>query len=178
MKDYQGPRAPRFPKLPSLNNGPASYDCDQATTLSTLIAAKPCSLLGVCVNSAERFPELKKTTPAPAEYKPKTFVEIMDSRITSQRPILSSLEPKSLTERSLRRETNPAPGTYDINWAVGRHVGNDSQFALLKSTRIKNRDLENKRQLSDLKQMLNQPDIFTDKRACRRMAHLALYFPS
>ncbi|KAI8618636.1 hypothetical protein BC830DRAFT_1253477 [Chytriomyces sp. MP71] len=158
MKDFNGARADRFPKLPFLNKGPASYDCDQATTLSKNISSKPSSILGVCVTTAERFPELRKPTPAPSEYKPKTFVQALDTRVTSHREVLNS--------------------TYDPNYAIGRHVGNDNRFALVKSTRLKNRDLENKRQIHDLRNMLNTPDIFTDKRACRRMAHLALYFPA
>ncbi|KAJ3117779.1 hypothetical protein HK100_000750, partial [Physocladia obscura] len=32
---------------------------------------------------------------------------------------------------------NPGPGTYDINYAIGRHVGNDNRFALLKSKNLK-----------------------------------------
>ncbi|KAI8614570.1 hypothetical protein BC830DRAFT_1169292 [Chytriomyces sp. MP71] len=176
MKDFNGARADRFPKLPFLNKGPASYDCDQATTLSKNISSKPSSILGVCVTTAERFPELRKPTPAPSEYKPKTFVQALDTRVTSHREVLNSLEPKSVL--GLRLNNNPGPGTYDPNYAIGRHVGNDNRFALVKSTRLKNRDLENKRQIHDLRNMLNTPDIFTDKRACRRMAHLALYFPA
>ncbi|KAI9328057.1 hypothetical protein BDR26DRAFT_874499 [Obelidium mucronatum] len=178
IKDFKGPRADRFPKLPSLNNGPASYDVDQVTTLSRLMAIKPSSILGVCVTHVERFPELKQETPGPDNYEQKTFVHLLDSHISSKREVLNSIEKKSFMDKKIMREMNPGPGTYDVNFAIGRHVGNDNRFALLKSDRLKNRDIDNKRQLTELRTMLNTPDIFTDKRACRRMAHLALYFPS
>ncbi|KAJ3290955.1 hypothetical protein HDU79_002827 [Rhizoclosmatium sp. JEL0117] len=178
MKDFNGPRADRFPKLPNLNNGPASYDVDQLTTLSRIIALKPSSIAGVCVTTSQRFPELKQTTPAPLDYDQKTFVEILNGHVGSRREVLNSLEKKSFMDKQIRREMNPGPGTYDLNFAIGRHVANDNRFALFKSDRLKNRDVDNKRQLTELRTMLNTPDIFTDKRACRRMAHLALYFPA
>ncbi|KAJ3076571.1 hypothetical protein HDU98_002091 [Podochytrium sp. JEL0797] len=149
------------------------------TTLSQLMALKTSSKFGVCIGMSERFPELKQKTPAPSDYEQKTFVHLMDSaHISSQRGFLNSMEKKSVMEKKIKKELNPGPGTYDVNFAIGRHVGNDSKFALLKSDRLKNRDADNKRQLSELRAMLGNPDIFTDRKACRRMAHLSLYFPS
>ncbi|KAJ3014918.1 hypothetical protein HKX48_004893, partial [Thoreauomyces humboldtii] len=72
----------------------------------------------------------------------------------------------------------PGPGTYDVSHAIGRHVANDGQFSLQKSSRMKWRDQTNHGQLVELRKLLGANDLFTDKRACRRMAHLALYYPA
>ncbi|KAJ3331711.1 hypothetical protein HDU76_002429 [Blyttiomyces sp. JEL0837] len=143
-----------------------------------MIFDKPTSVLGVTVTKATRFPDLKELAPSPDKYEPQTFISILNGRITSRREILNTLEDKSISEFALRRSFPiPGPGTYDINYAIGRHVANDNRFALLKSDKGKDRDHKNKDQLKELRKLLAGNDLFTDKRALRRMAHFALYFP-
>ncbi|KAJ3272801.1 hypothetical protein HDV01_005229 [Terramyces sp. JEL0728] len=43
--------------------------------------------------------------------------------------------------------------------------------------RWKKRDAENAEQMLNLKDLIGKHDIFTDKKACRRMAYLSLYYP-
>ncbi|KAJ3088999.1 hypothetical protein HDU96_003929 [Phlyctochytrium bullatum] len=118
----------------------------------------------------------------------------MDSKIRSTREPLGTLDEKNMLEKVLRRiDAIPGPGTYDLNFAIGRHVANDFKFGLLKSDQLRNvsyilslfisggthipfqRDKKNKEQVVELRKLLGANDLFTDKRACRRMAHLALY---
>ncbi|KAI8841272.1 hypothetical protein BC829DRAFT_402843 [Chytridium lagenaria] len=183
IKAFNGPRSERFSKLPPLGDatahvGPGAYDIDQITTLSKSLADKPSSKLGVCVTTAQRFPDLKELAPSPDKYEPRGFVSVLKSKITSTREPLETLEDKNVIEIFLRRmDPIPGPGTYDINRAIGRHVGNDYKFGLLKSDHLRKRDAKNKEQVHELKKLLATNDLFTDKRACRRMAHLALYHP-
>ncbi|KAJ3095157.1 hypothetical protein HDU97_007231 [Phlyctochytrium planicorne] len=127
---------------------------------------------------AERFPDLKELAPSPNKYEPRTFLSILNSKITSTREPLRTLEDKNVIDLVLRRmDPVPGPGTYDINFAIGRHVGNDFKFGLQKSDQLKRRDQKNKEQVHELRKLLAGNDLFTDKRACRRMAHLSLYHP-
>ncbi|KAJ3144924.1 hypothetical protein HK101_002572 [Irineochytrium annulatum] len=179
-----GPRSERFPKLPPLDDirnklGPGCYEIEEITTLSKAIASKPSSKLGACVTTAERFPDLKEVAPGPDKYEARTLANVLAQKITSRREVLNSMEEKSMVEIAIRRAYPvPGPGTYDVNNAVGRHVANDHKFGLLKSARLKNRNEINKDQLNELRDLLNSNNLFVDKRACRRMAHLTLYFPS
>jgi hypothetical protein len=63
----------------------------------------------------------------------------------------------------------------DPNYAIGRHVANDDRFALTKSELLKERKIINAYQEARAKDLLAH-DSFTEKRTCRRMAYLALYF--
>ncbi|KAI9330370.1 hypothetical protein DFJ73DRAFT_858895 [Zopfochytrium polystomum] len=176
---FHGSRAERFPKLPPLRHvGPGSYDVDEITTLSKVVTSKPSSKLGVCINTTRRFPPTKEIAPSPDCYQLSSFVDVLDTHISSRRGTLNTLEDNRTIETMLRRMTPvPGPGSYDVNHAIGRHVANDKCFALLKSNKLSKRDALNRKQVSELERLLAADDLFTDKTACRRMAHLSLYFP-
>ena len=67
----------------------------------------------------------------------------------------------------------PGPGTYNPNYAIGRHVGNDHRFALTKSEWLKEKTMVNKAKMENMKEVLRSNE---EKRTGRRIAHLALYF--
>ncbi|KAJ3160225.1 hypothetical protein HDU86_001061 [Geranomyces michiganensis] len=153
-------------------------------------------------------------SPPVGKYDHKSFLDIIDARITSNRELLNSRSAKNALNELLKGPQGciPGPGecsdrfthnseeqeirqlckkadyqpmnlqlqfsgTYDVNYAIGRHVANDAEFSLFKSNRVKMRDHKNRDQLAELRKLLGSNDLFTDKRACRRMAHLALYYP-
>ncbi|KAJ3051955.1 hypothetical protein HK097_007044 [Rhizophlyctis rosea] len=185
VKVFHGDRAERFRTLPPVTGeiGPGAYNVDEATNVVREIMSKPTSRLGVAVTTAIRFPALHLQSPSNYSYQPKGFLDELNVRPSSRRGLLSSLGPKSVGDsairlKELRAMTNmPTPGTYDVNYAIGRQVATDHRFALLKSDKLKMRDKRNAEQLTELRKLLGANDLFTDKRACRRMAHLALYHP-
>ncbi|KAI9209893.1 uncharacterized protein BJ171DRAFT_485470 [Polychytrium aggregatum] len=183
IKEFHGDRAERFKVLPPidiLKVGPGSYHIDETTKMVTKINQKPSSTLGVCVTTATRFPDPRQRAPGPGKYQHLEFAKLLDLKPTSTREYLSSLGPKCSQQKVISRSIKcaPGPGTYDVNYAIGRHVANDDRFALLKSDELKWRDTQNSGQRRELRALLNSNDIFTDKRACRRMAHLALFYPA
>ncbi|KAI8820222.1 uncharacterized protein EV422DRAFT_532079 [Fimicolochytrium jonesii] len=178
-KEFHGPRSERFQTLPPVTGaiGPGEYE---STALTTAILAKPTSNVGVYIRQGVRFPDVKQQAPPLGHYEHKSFIEDLKKTKGSVRPLLDSGGAKSGLEATLRGSNGfiPGPGTYDINYAIGRHVANDDRFSLHKSARLQWRDQKNRGQLAELRKLLVSDDIFTDKRACRRMAYLALYFPS
>ncbi|KAJ3412340.1 hypothetical protein HDV05_000937 [Chytridiales sp. JEL 0842] len=183
MTDFHGPRSDRFAKLPPLTSpevGPGTYNIDEATNLSKKIQLTPSSTLGVCLTTAIRFPELKEVAPSPNTYEPQTFIALLDSQITSRREFLGSLEAKSILDKMTRKADNPGPGKLSLSLSFS-YIGKEGENGLILGMLLsvcRNRDIQNKHQLHELRTLLNSNDLFTDKRACRRMAHLALYFPS
>ncbi|KAK6098296.1 hypothetical protein MT418_002338 [Batrachochytrium dendrobatidis] len=176
-----GLKAERFKVLPSVTGkiGPGSYEINQTTCMKAKVMSKPTSVLGVCLNQAVRFPTLNQNTPGVGKYEPKTFIDLLNARCTSTRPTLSTLESRDFQSLQLFRKTNmvcPGPGSYDKNYAIGRNVANDSRFAMSKSGLLKKRQSNNSGQVKNLQELIGKDDIFTDKRACRRMAYLSLYY--
>lgn len=111
-----------------------------------------------------RFPEIKNANPGAGTYS-----------FTYSKPVKESIQ---FNMRSIERKNfNPGPGTYNVNFAVGRHVFNDYTFQLTKSGVLKDRDEKNRVEIKNLKSLMGKNDIFTDKKACRRMAYLSLYYP-
>ncbi|KAI8805424.1 hypothetical protein BJ742DRAFT_775137 [Cladochytrium replicatum] len=176
---FNGPRAPRFQLLPPIEAnahvGPTSYEVDAITTLSTITATKPASKRGVWITTAERFTHKVTKSPGANEYTLPTFVDLLSTRVSSRAEY--NLPGHLDAHLKQTHSYNPAPGTYDVNYAVGRQIANDDRFSLLKSVRLKQRDILTKTQRKELKKLLEKDDLFTDKRACRRMAHLSLYYP-
>ncbi|EGF79748.1 hypothetical protein BATDEDRAFT_25508 [Batrachochytrium dendrobatidis JAM81] len=146
-----GLKAERFKVLPSVTGkiGPGSYEINQTTCMKSKVMSKPTSVLGVCLNQAVRFPTLNQNTPGVGKYEPKTFIDLLNARCTR---------------------------SYDKNYAIGRNVANDSRFAMSKSGLLKKRQSNNSGQVKNLQELIGKDDIFTDKRACRRMAYLSLYY--
>ncbi|KAI9096228.1 hypothetical protein DFS34DRAFT_159519 [Phlyctochytrium arcticum] len=178
-KAFHGPRSARFQILPPVTGpiGPGGYDVDEATRLATVALQKPISNKGLLVRTSERFPRIPESSTF-GLYTASSFLDVLKQRPTSLREPLSSLSPKSELGKQMDRPSRniPGPGTYDINYANGRHVSNDDRFSIYKSDRIRERDAQNRDQLLELRKLLGANDLFTDKRACRRMAHLALYY--
>ncbi|TPX70920.1 hypothetical protein SpCBS45565_g01407 [Spizellomyces sp. 'palustris'] len=174
---FHGPRSARFRTLPPVTGdiGPGGYDVDQTTTFTS--SHKPISKLGLCVRTSQRFRTPSAESPGVGTYDPP-FLNTLDKPAVSKLGILASKSPKSSLESQLTQTLTlvPGPGTYDINYAIGRHVFNDDRFRIYKSDKILERDEKNKTQLAELRKLLGAGDLFTDKRACRRMAHLALYY--
>ncbi|KAI8912222.1 hypothetical protein DFJ77DRAFT_467364 [Powellomyces hirtus] len=181
-KAFHGPRAERFHVLPPVTGfiGPGGYEVDEITSLATTVLQKPTSNLGVFVRRSTRFPDVKQQSPPVGKYDHKSFLDLIEARITSRREVLNTRAEKSSLNNELKGFVGriPGPGTYDVNYAIGRHVANDGEFSLYKSNRVRWRDQTNRDQLAELRKLLGSNDLFTDKRACRRMAHLALYYPA
>ncbi|KAJ3150919.1 hypothetical protein HDU89_002916 [Geranomyces variabilis] len=180
-RPFNGPRTERFQVLPPVTGpiGPGGYAVEEITALKSTVQQKPTSNLGVFVRRSTRFPDVKQQSPPVGKYDHKSFLDIIEARVTSKRELLNSRSPKNSLNEFLRgpQGSIPGPGTYDVNYAIGRHVANDAEFSLFKSNRVKLRDHKNRDQLAELRKLLGSNDLFTDKRACRRMAHLALYYP-
>ena len=166
----RGQKSQRFQIMAPVTGsiGPGSYEIDGATGLFKTVAQKPTSKLGVAVTTACRFPDLKASGPGAGEYEGTTFVDLLDQKSIT-------LGSKSLiTDHSILN--TPGPGTYNPNYAIGRHVGNDHRFALTKSEWLKKKSLENRAKLENLKELLKSNEAFWEKRTVRRIAHLSLYF--
>ncbi|KAI8915664.1 hypothetical protein EDD86DRAFT_221456 [Gorgonomyces haynaldii] len=148
----RGPQAERFKVSPPTTGslGPGSYEIDRVTSFGHAILGRPTSEHGVCITRAIRFPPIPNNVPGVGKYEVKGFENYC---------------------------ANPSPGTYDVNYAIGRNVANDNQFGLLKSDRLKWREQANGAQAKSLQEIMGKNDIFTDKRAIRRMRYLALYYP-
>ncbi|KAH6563340.1 hypothetical protein BASA50_010542 [Batrachochytrium salamandrivorans] len=159
--------------------GPGSYEINQSSCMQAKVMTKPTSVLGVCLNRAIRFPEIKVNAPGVGKYNSETFIDLLNARCTSTRPPLCSRETKDFLRHQMENKTCtacPGPGSYDANYAIGRNVSNDHSFAMLKSNQLKKRQLGNSMQIDKLRRLVEKDDIFTDKLACRRMAYLSLYY--
>ncbi|KAI8893428.1 hypothetical protein BC833DRAFT_608378 [Globomyces pollinis-pini] len=145
----------------------------------TQVMKKPTSKFGVGIVKSVRFPELKQNVPGVGKYNHKTFIAQLDSKCSSTRETLnSSIRDKNFAINNLKQKSYfYSPAVYSLNYAMGRHVANDNSFALEKSDWLKLRDAENADQLANLKELIGKNDLFTDKKACRRMAYLSLYYP-
>ncbi|KAL2915227.1 hypothetical protein HK105_205334 [Polyrhizophydium stewartii] len=76
------------------------------------------------------------------KYDRETFIDLLNVRCTSTRATLATLETKDYITYQAAKKSNsycPGPGTYDVNYAIGRHVANDTNFALSKSDMLKQR---------------------------------------
>ncbi|KAJ3321070.1 hypothetical protein HDV06_004628 [Boothiomyces sp. JEL0866] len=153
---------------------------DSKDTMAAKTLHKPTSKLGVGIVKSIRFPKYKSDVPGVGQYETNTFLDLIASRCTSTRETFNTLEKKNSVDLRLKKNTcydSPGPAVYNINYAIGRHVANDNKFALDKNTWLKMRDIENAEQMLNLKDLIGKHDIFTDKKACRRMAYLSLYYP-
>ncbi len=144
--------------------GPGSYDIKD-------IHEKPISKLGVAITTACRFPEKISDWPSAGDYQTTTFIDLLEKKAMTLAPKATALKVVQSHSSKL-----PGPGTYNPNYAVGRHVGNDHRFALTKSEWLKEQDVVNKSQIKLMKQLLHSSETFWEKRTGRRIAHLALYF--
>jgi len=171
---FHGARSARFPPIPSFsqahntNVGPSSYQEDRTKT-SLLV---PVSGNSPPFGTTSKDRVIEEKAPAPTAYNVPTNLQVLAKRITSTREYLNSSGIRGF----------PSAVSYadyaDINYAVGRHVANDTQFSLLKNERLRKRERTNKSQIVEIAKVLGKEDgLFTDKRACRRMRHFALYFP-
>jgi hypothetical protein len=148
--------------------GPGSYDIDKVSRLAKIIAAKPTSKLGVAVTTACRFPDLKPDGPGAGQYEGTTFIDLLEHQ---------SISLGSKTKNTSSCSFNiPGPGTYNPNYAIGRHVGNDHRFALTKSEWLKEKTIANRLTMCQMKELLKSNESCWEKRTGRRIAHLALYF--
>ncbi|KAJ3188567.1 hypothetical protein HDU85_004281 [Gaertneriomyces sp. JEL0708] len=179
---FQGSRAPRFDSSRPITGpiGPGNYEVDEVTRLSTAARKRPTSRLGTGVRKSARFPLANAQTPPVGTYSHLSFTDIISRKQISTRELLNSRSGKSGLDDEVNRMSDniPGPGAYDVNYAIGRTVATNTRYSLSKSERIKWRDDRNTPQLVELKKLLTEKDLFTDKKACRRMAHLALYYPS
>ncbi|KAJ3302126.1 hypothetical protein HDV03_005417 [Kappamyces sp. JEL0829] len=178
---YQGPRAERFKTLPPVTGdiGPGCYDLNE-TDLTNQMMKKPTSKLGVAVVKSIRFPTIPNSVPGAGTYDGPTFIDILGRHYISKKGTLSNVSKEKFANMQLTKNScyySPGPGIYNINYAVGRHVANDYSFALYKSEALKKRDRINAEQMANLKELVGKDDIFTDRKACRRMAYLSLYYP-
>lgn len=169
FKNYNGSRAERFKT--ELPDTLTPLDIANANSFVKKLMDKPTSLLGVAITTIPtRFPDLKAQGPSPQQYEIPTFLDNLNGRVTSTHP---TFESTPTTSQVISK--NPGPG-YELNYAIGRHVANDYQFSTRKSGLLLERQERNRKEIDDLKHTLERDDLFTDKRACRRMAHFALYF--
>jgi hypothetical protein len=134
---------------------------------STLLMRKPTSTLGTITTRAERFPTVKSEGPGAGQYDSVTFIDLIDKRESTI----------GLKNYRLKAESNyPGPSTYRLNHAIGRHVANDYRFSLTNSEELKDRRTRNLLQQDHVKELLREHQVFAEKRSCRRLAYLGLYF--
>jgi hypothetical protein len=160
---FTGPQSERFQSASKNQIGPGDYKTHNSFTHE--INQKPHSKLGVYIVKSIRFPDIKNNNPGAGTYS-----------FTNSKPVKESIQfnPRSIELKNYY----PGPGTYNVNFAVGRHVFNDYTFQLSKSGVLKDRDEKNRSEIKNLKSLVGKNnDIFTDKKACRRMAYFALYYP-
>ncbi|OAJ38921.1 hypothetical protein BDEG_22812 [Batrachochytrium dendrobatidis JEL423] len=157
-----GLKAERFKVLPSVTGkiGPGSYEINQTTCMKSKVMSKPTSVLGSLVDYNCCF----------LNYFNLSRLQELEN--TSQKHLLIS----SMHDAQKTNMVCPGPGSYDKNYAIGRNVANDSRFAMSKSGLLKKRQSNNSGQVKNLQELIGKDDIFTDKRACRRMAYLSLYY--
>ncbi|KAJ1344890.1 hypothetical protein BSLG_000405 [Batrachochytrium salamandrivorans] len=185
--------------------GPGSYEINQSSCMQAKVMTKPTSVLGVCLNRAIRFPEIKvnentivkhsstssmRDVPVHVHHSVVARLKIFYAtkwKIKRAQLALGQVSlfltlplvpsPMPLSISALAHSTSPIfAGSYDANYAIGRNVSNDHSFAMLKSNQLKKRQLGNSMQIDKLRRLVEKDDIFTDKLACRRMAYLSLYY--